>query len=362
MEFIEDGQKVVHANDRLSELGISVICLAEVRKRLRGKPHFKISDILSGMQTVQLRVLENAKFQHPGDTDRGEFLYMAPYLEFGKKFWVHKDQLQHQIPKIIRNMLQQAMPSMDFTVPKIILMANACKNDDEQLANAGVDLDAALNITEKFDSQQLARTYLNTNQPGLGRLCNALSIRLVAKHNGGNDTAYTLAMVSTIALKYGSEHSLIPTTGDPVAEVGAVIESFRNPHYDFTETTLIATVQQNCEFCGLEGHAAIMCRRRCGCCLRKFSRHTYNNCPERSPIPQTSHQPARRGNGIVAAPLRYFLLPKMLDGKTRGFLHENDLTMGVKHVALSDVAKVSFGKKLSQRERRKLQQEAKSRL
>ena len=301
--------------------------------------------MLATMQTVLLRVLENAKFQHPGETDRGEFLYMAPYLEFGRKIWVHKDRLQDKISTTIRDLLKESMPEVSFTDPQIILMAHASQNDEKQLANAKINLNKVLNVVAKFDTQQLARVYMNSSQPGLGELCNALNIRLVAKHNGGNDTTYTLAIILAIALWYGASKSLLSVTGTPLSDIGSVVESLRNPHYEFTDPTQLATFQQICEFCGLTNHAATMCRCRCGCCLEKFSGHTCNNCPMRSQL------------AVQAGGPHYYLLPKMLEGQTNGFLHENDRTKREKQATLAQVATVTFGKKLSQKERKRLEKE-----
>lgn len=343
----------VQASDRLSEVGMSVLCLAAVRKQLNGRTDLTIKDLLITMQTLCLRVLENAKYQHAGDTDRGEFLYMAPYLEFGIKYWVHLDQLQTQIKRAAHKLLEQAMPTLQFQDPAVITMAHASANDEKQFTEAGVNLKAILTVVADFDSQQLARVYINKKQPGLAAVCSELNIRLIGKHNGGNDAAYSLAMVCAIALWYGAQQGSISVAGNPTTEVAQVVMSLRNAHYSFTNKSLLRFPDDPCEFCGIVGHKAVDCQRRCGGCLKKWSGHTYHQCPELK-----AQQESFAGWRILqAGGKKYFLLPNMLTGHTKGFLSEHDAAATSVQRSLSDIATVRIQpKKMSQKARKEAAQ------
>jgi hypothetical protein len=128
-----------------------------------------------------------------------------------------------------------------------------------------------------------------------------------------------------------------------------VAKGLRNKHYDFTDTSSI-TIKQICEFCGLNGHDAIQCRRRCVHCLKKFSGHIYNECSELKKQREEDGM-TRRAYGQTNSGIEFFLVPAMLRDLTKGFLHENNAAGARRQVALFDVATVRV--KISQRARKK---------
>lgn len=293
----ETGKEYVDGKliDRVTEVGLTIVALWEVRKHMYTGMTM-LQAWAAAMKTSHLRLIEHARFLAVDEKDRHEqWLWQAAYAEFGPSSWIHAADL----PKVMKDTVFDAADIMSFheldwrrpnvvegRKPQIVLVAHDMKNDEVPIEKLGFKWADHFDVAAKVDTQRLCWLFARTQGPPPLHKCLAdLNIKIIRKHHGGNDAAYTSFLLATVALSYIKHNGTLIVRDDPKAYVGALVEQYRLSVYKESSCKDI-NYEEACNICGSPAHDKLLCKFRCLYCHKPMRRsngtyHNYLECPVR---------------------------------------------------------------------------------
>lgn len=280
----------MHKEQVLTELGLTMIPLIDVRKRMiKGLPFLEAWAASTVVR--HLRVVEYGRCQLRVTKENGEILWQAAFTEFGESTWVRlADMPRATITTILEaaNIMPHGGPRFsppENSKPKIIVVAHAMNNDAAPIEDIGIIWSEHFEVVDTIDTQQLTRPFCNLDQPGLTKLMGMLGIRSIGRHHGSNDSTYTAYVLIAIVLQHIKDKGILPIAGNPVQDVGRLVDQYRGEVYKVSSSGFVhGHGRDACNVCGSPKHDQIECKRRCLYCWeRQLFKvcHSYLQCPMR---------------------------------------------------------------------------------
>ena len=277
--------------DRLTEIGLVVISVAEVRSLMSDRLSFKAA-YFTPLHRTHLRVLEHGRWQilRPLDS-KGDFPWQAAYSEFGTSHWIHLKDVTKHIVDAIKELGR--IKSKTSKKAKIIIVGHAVGNDEAELKKVGFRWHRYFEVIDTVDTQILGWPSTATDHPpALLHLMQKKQIDNVRRHHGANDAVYTAAVFGGLVLDQAKTEALLEVPENQAFEVGAEVDKLRANHY-YESTTRFLGQETACNMCGSQTHTQLECNRRCLYCNERRLKnvfHNYHNCPARQ---QSGRNPAQ---------------------------------------------------------------------
>lgn len=296
----ESGKKFVidKLKDFVTEVGLTIVPLWIVRKHIRGGKTF-LEAWAASTVTCHLRLLEHAKILPVDERDRTErWLWQAAFAEFGSSHWIHVADLPRAMKDAVfdaAGLMAQRGPTFrrpeeaEATKPKMIFSGHALKNDEAPIEALGFKWADHFEVVSRVDTQEMCWWFSgNDHRPPLHRLMERCNISIIRKHHGGNDAAYTAFILGAVALRYAQFDNIFEVAGDPRADIGPLVDTYRLAIYRESSCGHINGAEV-CNTCGDPHHDKLECYFRCLYChmaqrtMRKLGEkfHNYLTCPVR---------------------------------------------------------------------------------
>ncbi|KAK6441665.1 hypothetical protein LTR95_002112 [Oleoguttula sp. CCFEE 5521] len=215
-----DCEAYEHDQTKITEIGVSVLDVKNTRSSSGGPDG---SDWYPAIQHLHLRPIEyrhlvNRNFIKgcPDDFNYGDSTFI-PLTDVGRilsRIFASPGDLHSASDLSIS--IPPAAP------PDIILVGHALGNDTKYLSSLGCSLN---NIVARIDTQKICGVGKHS-QPGLAKLLRALGIEAKGLHNAGNDAAFTMMAMLSVAVR---EHSEAGSVARALAEAKASDPTKRKP-------------------------------------------------------------------------------------------------------------------------------------
>ena len=219
-----DCEAFEHAQSKITEVGLAVLDANDIAGV---NPGVDCQEWFKKIKHAHLRPIQYGHLRNKA------FIKGCPdSFGFGSTVWVDLAEAKEILRRIFRDPTKlhqswDASVHIGSASRNVVFVAHGAGSDDVYLQKLGFSLKAHGNIVKTIDTQKMVSS--KKNQVGLSRLLHSLgNIRPVNLHNAGNDAAYTLQAMLTLAVREQQEPgsalvSLSKIQGNPVHVRNSVV-------------------------------------------------------------------------------------------------------------------------------------------
>ncbi|KAK6420840.1 hypothetical protein LTR95_016892 [Oleoguttula sp. CCFEE 5521] len=215
-----DCEAYEHDQAKITEIGVSVLDVKHTRSKSAGSDG---SDWYPAIQHLHLRPIE---YRHLVNRN---FIKGCPdEFNYGESTFVPLTDVGRILSRIFASPGDlYSTPDLTISIPAtaapdIILVGHALGNDTKYLSSLGCSLN---NIVARIDTQKICGVGKHS-QPGLAKLLRALGIEAKGLHNAGNDAAFTMMAMLSVAVR---EYHEAGSVAKALAEAKASDPTKRKP-------------------------------------------------------------------------------------------------------------------------------------